>query len=90
MTTSSPGDSKPSVSKLAGQLGYLFEDDPSLRDAPIEELAGRLNRDDRLARAIAHYPNRTDAEIQSHLGEFDDRIPTADVEAARRQALDDA
>jgi len=25
----------PSVSILAGQLGYLFEDDPALRDVPV-------------------------------------------------------
>ena len=77
----------PSVSKLAGQLGYLFEDEPRMREAPVEELAARLNREDRLARAIAYYPNHTDAEIQAHLGEFDDRIPLADVAAARTRAL---
>ncbi len=74
----------PSVVTLAGQLGYLFEDDPSLAGAPAEQLAARLNHDDRLARAIAKYPNRSDAEIQSHLGEFSDRISATDVEAARR------
>ena len=79
-------DASPSVSKLAGQLGYLFEDDPSARGASAVDLAARLNRDDRLARAIAKYPNRTDAEIQGHLDEFEDRISTADVEAALQQA----
>ena len=79
---------EPTVSKLAGQLGYLFEDDPSLRTAPVEQLAARLNLEARLARAIARYPNHTDAEIRAHLDEFDDRIPLADVEAARRRALD--
>jgi hypothetical protein len=77
-------DTPPSVSTLAGQLGYLFEEDPGLAAASAEELAARLNRDDRLARAIARYPNRSDAEIQSHLDEFPDRITAADVEAARR------
>jgi hypothetical protein len=79
-------ESTPSVSKLTGQLGYLFEDEPALRDAPVEELAARLNREDRLARAIAKYPLETDAEIQRHVSEFDDRIPVVDVEAARRAA----
>jgi hypothetical protein len=75
----------PSVARLAGQLGYLFEDDPGLRGAPAADLAARLNREDRLARAIARYPGRSDAEIQSHLDEFEDRIPVADVEAALQQ-----
>ena len=79
-------DAPPSVARLAGQLGYLFEDDPSARGASATELAGRLNREDRLARAIAKYPNSTDAEIQRRLDEFEDRIPTADVEAALHQA----
>ncbi len=78
-------DSPPSVAKLAGQLGYLFDDDPSARHASAAELAARLNREDRLARAIAKYPNRSDAEIRAHLDEFEDRIATADVEAALQQ-----
>ena len=57
--------------KLAGQLGYLFDDDPSLRDAPVAQLVARLNEQDRLARAIAKYPNRTDAEIHRPPG----RVP---------------
>jgi hypothetical protein len=80
-------DASPSVGKLAGQLGYMFEDDPSLRDAPIAQLVARLNEEDRLARAIARYPNCTDAEIHMHLAEFNDRIGAVDVERARRQAL---
>jgi hypothetical protein len=83
-------ESTPSVSKLSGQLGYLFEDEPALRDAPVEQLAARLNREDRLARAIAKYPLETDAEIQRHLSEFEDRIPVADVEAARSKAQEDS
>jgi hypothetical protein len=75
----------PSVARLAGQLDYLFDDDPSARTSSAAELAARLNHDDRLARAIAQYPNRSDAEIQSHLAEFEDRIPVADVEAALQQ-----
>ena len=78
----------PTVSKLAGQLGYMFEDDPRLRTAPVEQLAARLNLEDRLARAIARYPLHTDAEIRAHLDEFEDRIPVADVAEARRRALE--
>jgi hypothetical protein len=82
----------PSVSKLAGQLLYLLEDDPLLRDAPVAQLRDRLALDDRVARARHRYPNDTDAEIQARLGEFDDRIPEADVAAAvaeARRRLDD-
>lgn len=77
----------PSVGRLAGQLGYMFDDDPALRDAPLAQLVARLNEQDRLARAIARYPNHTDAEIHAHLAEFHDRIGAVDVEHARRQAL---
>ncbi len=80
-------DDSPSVARLAGQLGYLFDDDPAARGLSATELAARLNLQDRLARAIAKYPNRTDAEIRSHLDEFDDRIPTANVEAALEQVV---
>ena len=82
----------PSVSKLAGQLVYMFEDDPALRDAPVEQLRDRLALEDRIARARHTYPNDNDAEIQARLGEFDDRVTTADVEAAiaeARRRLDD-
>ena len=82
----------PSVSKLAGQLVYMFEDDPALRDAPVSQLRDRLALEDRVARALHRYPNHNDAEIQAHLGEFDDRVTTAAVEAAvaeARSRLDD-
>ena len=77
----------PSVSILAGQLEYLFEDDPSLRHAPVAQLVARLNEEDRWARAIAKYPNRSDAEVHAHLAEFHDRIGAVDVEHARQEAL---
>lgn len=77
----------PSVSILAGQLEYMFDDDPSLRGAPIAQLVARLNEEDRWARAIATYPNRSDAEVHSHLAEFHDRIGAVEVEHARRQVL---
>jgi len=77
----------PSVPILAGQLEYMFEDDPSLRHAPIAQLVARLNEEDRWARAIAQYPNRPDAEVHAHLAEFHDRIGAVDVEHARQEAL---
>ncbi len=80
-------DDAPSVSRLAGQLGYMFEDHPELRDAPLAQLVARLNEEDRWARAIATYPNRSDAEVHSHLAEFHDRIGAVEVEQARQQVV---
>ena len=77
----------PSVSRLAGQLGYMFDDDPALREAPIAQLVARLNEEDRWARAIATYPGRSDAEVHSHLAEFHNRIGAIEVQQARRQVL---
>ncbi len=85
---SEPTEAGPSVSLLAGQLEYLFEEQPELRAAPVGQLVARLNEEDRWARAIAHYPNRSDAEVRAHLDEFHDRIGAPEVEEARRQALE--
>jgi hypothetical protein len=76
-------ESKPNVSVLAGQLGYIFEDDASLRDASVEKLRDLLNHKDRYARAISKYPLENDEEIARRVDEFDERISAADVEAAR-------
>ena len=84
--------SAPSVSKLAGQLMYMFEDDRTLVDAPVAQLRDRLALDDRIGRARHKYPNDNDAEIQGRLAEFDDRVSEADVAAAVEEAkrrLDD-
>ena len=78
----------PSVSRLTGQLEYLFEEHPELRAAPVAQLVARLNEEDRWARAITRYPNRSDAEVHQHLAEFHDRIGAVDVEHARQQALE--
>jgi hypothetical protein len=77
----------PSVSRLAGQLEYLFEEHPELRAAPVAQLVARLNEEDRWARAITRYPNRSDAEVHSHLAEFHDRIGAVEVEQARQTVL---
>ena len=77
----------PSVSLLAGQLEYLFEEHPELRHAPVAQLVARLNEEDRWARAITRYPNRSDAEVHAHLAEFHDRIGAVVVEQARQQVL---
>ncbi len=73
---------RPSVEVLAGQLGYLFDEQPELRSASAEQLTARLNHDDRFARARSKYPMATDAEIAERAGEFEDRITAADVQAA--------
>ena len=80
-------EAAPSVSRLAGQLEYLFEEHPELRHASVAELVARLNTEDRWARAITRYPNRSDAEVHSHLAEFHDRIGAVEVEEARQQVL---
>ena len=63
-----------STERLAGQLRYLFEDDPALRHASPEDLLERLNHDDRFARARQRYPLPSDAEIRERVGEFDERF----------------
>ena len=80
-----PSGDSPSVSRLAGQLEYLFEEHPELRGAPVAQLVARLNEEDRWARAITRYPNRSDAEVHGHLAEFHDRIGAVEVEQARQQ-----
>jgi hypothetical protein len=79
----------PSVDRLAGQLGYLFDDEPALRNAPVEQLRNRLSREDRFSRARARYPMATDDEIAARVREFDDRITTADVESALARVRSD-
>jgi hypothetical protein len=69
----------PSVDRLAGQLGYLFEDEPELRSAPLDKLLARLNREDRFARARARYPMESDAEIAARVHEFEDRITAGEL-----------
>jgi len=80
---SPPEPPHPSVDRLRGQLEYLFEDDPALRRAGAEELAERLNHDDRWARARARYPLDTDDELRAKLPEFADRITVDEVRTAR-------
>jgi hypothetical protein len=76
---------KPSVGRLAGQLGYLFEERPDLAAATAEALADQLNHEDRYARARARYPVESDQEVREHIDEFPPRITVEDVRAARAQ-----
>jgi transposase len=73
-----------SVSRLAGQLAYLFDDHPELRNAAPSALADQLNHQDRFARARERYPLATDAEIADKVAEFEARITADDVSEALR------
>ncbi|HEX6311500.1 MAG TPA: hypothetical protein VF152_07705 [Acidimicrobiia bacterium] len=82
------------VSRLAGQLDYLFEERPELRSAPPTQLLERLNREDRLVRARDGHPRESDEWVQRRAEQLDDRYTLADVEAAlaialRRARIDD-
>jgi hypothetical protein len=81
-------DDVPSISRLAGQLGYLFEERPRLRQASAEELAEQLNHEDRFARARQTYVLETDEFVREHIDEFPPRITTEMVEQALGQVRD--
>ena len=75
----------PSVSRLAGQIEYLFEDRPELRSASVEALVERLNHDDRFARAREAYQAESDDYVRGRVDEFPARITPALVEQALKQ-----
>jgi hypothetical protein len=75
---------EPSVGRIAGQLSYLFEERPELRRASAEQLAARLDHEDRFARAREKYPLVSDDEVKTKVSEFESRITAGLV----RQALD--
>ncbi|MGH8986864.1 MAG: hypothetical protein ACRDY6_23790 [Acidimicrobiia bacterium] len=79
--------SDPTVSRLAGQLDYLFEERPELRDAPAAQLLDQLNREDRLVRARAEQPLESDEWVQARAEELESRYTLAQVEAAIAVAL---
>jgi hypothetical protein len=70
------------VSLLAGQLDYLFEERPELRNASATQLVDRLNREDRLVRARAEEPLESDRWVKQRADELDDRFTVAQVEEA--------
>jgi hypothetical protein len=78
-------DDGPSVSVIAGQLGYLFEERPRLKQATAEELAEQLNHEDRYARARQRYVLESDDFVREHIDEFPPRITTEMVEQALRR-----
>lgn len=70
------------VSLLAGQLDYLFEERPDMRSTPVAQLADRLNREDRLVRARAEEPLESDRWVKRRADELDDRFTADQVEDA--------
>ncbi|MET0420535.1 MAG: hypothetical protein ABW073_02405, partial [Acidimicrobiia bacterium] len=72
---------------LAGQLGYLFDDEPELEDASDADLAARIDHNDRWSRARKAYPpdTATDEQVRAHLDEFPTRITAEHVALARRE-----
>jgi len=76
-------DDGPSISVLAGQLAYLIDDEPALARATDDELAARLNHNDRFARARERYPLDNDEQIAERVSEFPERITPAMVHEAR-------
>lgn len=73
------------MSRVAGQLRFLFEERPELSGASSEELARWLSREDRMARARAKDPlGRRDA-VEAAAAQLDDRITAAMVAQALAQ-----
>jgi hypothetical protein len=75
-------DHAQAVSRLAGQLDYLFEERPELRGAPPGQLLDRLNREDRLSRARAEQPLQSDAWVARRADELEDRFTLGQIREA--------
>ena len=75
----------PSVSRVVGQLRYLFEERPELSGASAAELARWLSREDRMARARARDPLGTREAVEGAANQLDDRISEQLVAAALAQ-----
>jgi len=73
------------VSRVVGQLRYLFEERPELSGAPAAELAQWHSREDRMARARAEDPLGTREAVEAAGAELDDRISEAMVAEALAQ-----
>ena len=67
----------PSVSRVVGQLRYLFEERPELSSASAAELARWLSREDRMARARAKDPLGSREAVEAAAAQLDDRITEA-------------
>ena len=75
----------PSVSRVVGQLRYLFEERPELSGASPSELARWLSREDRMARARAADPLGSRERVEAAADRLDDRITDSMVADALAQ-----
>jgi hypothetical protein len=75
----------PSVSRIVGQLGYLFEERPELSGASASELARWLSREDRMARAREKDPLGSREAVEAAAAQLDDRITESMVADALAQ-----
>jgi hypothetical protein len=75
----------PSVSRVVGQLRYLFEERPELSGASAAELARWLSREDRMARAREADPLGNREHVEAAADQLDDRITDAMVTDALSQ-----
>ena len=64
----------PSVSRVVGQLRYLFEERPELSGASAAKIARWLSREDRMARARAKDPLGTREAVEAAAAQLEDRI----------------
>jgi hypothetical protein len=74
---------EPTATSIAGQLSYLFEDQPELREATDADLAARLDHEDRAARARANNPYDSAAEIEARAKDLPVHVTAALVHEAR-------
>ncbi len=72
----------PTVSRVTGQLRYIFEERPELAGASAAELAGWLSREDRMARAREHDPLGSKEDVEAAADRLDDRVTEAMVAEA--------
>jgi hypothetical protein len=76
---------EPTVSRVVGQLRYLFEERPELSGASARELAQWLSHEDRMARARANDPLGRREAVEAAAAQLDDRITESMVAAALAQ-----
>ena len=62
------------MSRVVGQLRYLFEERPELSSASAAELARWLSREDRMARARAQDPLGSREAVEGAADRLDNRI----------------
>ena len=85
-------DDAPSISRLAGQLGYLFEEEPELAHATGVELATSSTTRTATPAPASSTCSRATTSSRDHLDEFPPRITTEMVErrCARSARLTEA